>query len=218
MKQDTINFIKNEINTSTCLAVEVDEFEEELLDSYTNKPLSHQHNPLLTVIENKKLESLLEINKHCFALDLLDLKPPIGSDKHRINTITNVPIKLFAYRKSYHDREILNDQITTMLKANIIRHSNGPWSFPVVLVGKSDKIKRLCVNYKRLNDITKNDPFPIPLIGDRLDRVGSSLWFSDLDLKSGYWQIEMHADDMQKTAFTTQDGQLRISTITIWFK
>jgi hypothetical protein len=100
LKQDTINFIKNEINTSTCLAVEVDEFEEELLNSYTNKPLSHQHNPLLTVIENKQLESLLEINKDCFALDLLDLKPPIGIDKHRINTITNVPIKLFAYRKS----------------------------------------------------------------------------------------------------------------------
>jgi hypothetical protein len=58
-----------------------------------------------------------------------------------------------------------------MLKANIIRHSNSPWSFSVVLVGKSDKTKRLCVNYKRLNDITINDPFPIPLIGDILDRV-----------------------------------------------
>ncbi len=152
------------------------------------------------------MESLLEINKDCFALDLLDLKPPIGIDKHRINTITNVQIKLFAYRKSYHDREILNDQITTMLMANIIRHSNSPWSFPVVLVGKSDKTKRLCVNYKRLNDITVNDPFPITLIGDILDKVGSSLWFSDLDLKSGYCQIEMHPDDIQKTAFTTQDG------------
>jgi hypothetical protein len=94
--------------------------------------LSHQHNPLLTLIENIQLESLLEINKDCFALDLLDLKPLIGIDKHCINTITNVPIKLFAYRKSYHDREILNDQILTMLKANIIRHSSSPWSFPVV--------------------------------------------------------------------------------------
>jgi hypothetical protein len=93
-----------------------------------------------------------------------------------------------------------------MLKANIIRHSNSTWSFPVVLVGKSDKTKRLCVNYKRLNDITINDPFPIPLLGDILDRVGSSLWLSDLDLKPGYWQIEMHPDDIQKTAFTTQDG------------
>ena len=93
---------------------------------------------------------------------MLDLKPPIGIDKHRINTITNVPIKLFAYRKSYHDREILIDQISTMLKANIIRHSSSPWSFPVVLVGKVVK----------QNDITINDPFPIPLIGDILDRVG----------------------------------------------
>ena len=96
-----------------------------------------------------------------------------------MNTITNVPIKLYAYRKSYHDREILNDQITSMLKAYIIRHSTSPWSFPVVLVGKSDKSKRLCVNYKRLNDITINDPFPIPLIADILDRIGSSLWLTD---------------------------------------
>jgi hypothetical protein len=78
-----------------------------------------------------------------------------------INTITNEPIKLFAYRKSYYDREILNDQILTMLKAYIIRPSSSPWSFPFVLVGKSDKTKRLCVNYKRLNDITVNDPFPL---------------------------------------------------------
>ena len=59
-----------------------------------------------------------------------------------------------------------------MLKANIIRHSNSPWSFPVVLVGKSNKTKQVYVKYKRLNDITINDPFPIPLIGDILDRVG----------------------------------------------
>jgi hypothetical protein len=67
-------------------------------------------------------------------------------------------------------------------------------------------IKRLCVNYKRLNDITVNDPFSIPLISDILDTVCSSLWFSDLDLKSGYWQKEMHPDDIQKLPFTSQDG------------
>ena len=55
-----------------------------------------------------------------------------------------------------------------------IGHFFGPWSFPDVSVGKSDKTKRLCVNYKRLNDVTVNEPFPKPLIGDILDRVGSS--------------------------------------------
>ena len=55
LEQDTIYVIKKEINTSTCLAVEVDEFEEELLDSFTNKPLSHQHNPLRTARTTKKI-------------------------------------------------------------------------------------------------------------------------------------------------------------------
>jgi hypothetical protein len=55
-----------------------------------------------------------------------------------------------------------------------IGHFFGLWSFPDVSVGKSDKTKRLCVNYKRLNDVTVNEPFPKPLIGDILDRVGSS--------------------------------------------
>ena len=61
---------------------------------------------ILTKQENEILKTLLYANAKCLATDLLDLQPPIGIEKHRINTITNVPIKLYAYRKSYHDREI----------------------------------------------------------------------------------------------------------------
>ena len=143
--------------------------------------MDNNFNPSLTDKENVQLKQLLLEHNDCFALDLLDLKPPIDIQKHQIHTITNVPIQLYSYRKSYSDREILNEQIQQILEAKIIRHSSSPWSFPVVLVGKIDKSKRLCVNYNKLNDIIITDPFPIPLIGDILDRLGSSFWFTDLE-------------------------------------
>ena len=179
--QREIKLSPHEGHSQNIFAVDIDEFEEELLDSWTNKALSIEDNPLLTDKENVQLKQLLLEQKDCFALDLLDLKPPIDIQKHQIHTITNVPIQLYSYRKSYSDREILNEQIQQILEAKIIRHSSSPWSFPVVLVGKIDKSKRLCVNYNKLNDIIITDPFPIPLIGDILDRLGSSFWFTDLE-------------------------------------
>ncbi|UYV71010.1 K02A2.6-like [Cordylochernes scorpioides] len=77
---------------------------------------------------------------------------------------------------------------------------------PVVLVKKKDGSTRYCVDYRKLNDITKKDSYPYPRIDATLDTFARSQWFSTLDLKSGYWQVEMHPDDKEKTAFTTGCG------------
>ncbi len=74
--------------------------------------------------------------------------------------------------------------------------ATSPWSSPVVLIRKKDGNVRFCVNYKALNAITPQDQFPLLRIDDILDRLGGSTWFTSLDLKSGYWQISMHADSI----------------------
>jgi hypothetical protein len=84
--------------------------------------------------------------------------------------------------------------------------SDIPWSSPVVLVRKKNGDLRFCVDYRKLNDVTRKDCFPLPRIDDTLDMLAGVKWFSTLDLKSGYWQVDLHPDDKEKTAFSTGQG------------
>jgi hypothetical protein len=93
-----------------------------------------------------------------------------------------------------------------MKRKGVIEESEGTWSSPVVLVRKKNGDLRFCVDYRKLNDVTKKDCFPLPRINDTLDTLAGAKWFSTLDLKSGYWQVALHPDDKEKTAFSTGQG------------
>jgi hypothetical protein len=77
----------------------------------------------------------------------------------------------------------------------VIEESESPWLFPVVLIRKKNGELRFCVDYRKLNEVTKKDRFPLPRIGDTLDTLAEAKWFSTLDLKSGYRQVDVHPDD-----------------------
>ena len=89
-----------------------------------------------------------------------------------------------------------------MVEVGAIRRSFSPWASAVVLVRKKDGGLRLCIDLKKLNNRTIKDEYALPKIDDTLDCLHGARWFSTLDLKSGYWQVELEEEAKPLTAFT----------------
>ena len=126
--------------------------------------------------------------------------------KHSIDTENARPIRQPLRRSSPQQREEVERQVGELLDKGMIQPSDSPWSSPVVLVNKKDGTKRLCIDYRKLNDVTIKDAYPLPRIDDSLDALSGAMYFSTLDLASGYWQVGMNADARDKSAFSTPSG------------
>ncbi|GBM13959.1 Transposon Ty3-I Gag-Pol polyprotein [Araneus ventricosus] len=125
----------------------------------------------------------------------------INADDHPL--IKQCPRRLHLARKEAADylvKEIVNNGVW------LTRESSGSWASPIVVVEKKDGSIRFCVDYRKLNEITKKTVMPLPRIDATLDALDRSQWFTSLDLKCEYWQVEILPEDREKTAFTTGHG------------
>ena len=110
------------------------------------------------------------------------------------------------YRLSFEEKKELQKQIAELIEQGFIRPSASPYNAPVLFVKKKDESLRMCIDYRLLNDETVKDRFPLPLIDEIFDTVGSAKVFSKLDLMSGFYQIRVAEEDIPKTAFSTSNG------------
>ncbi|KRX46254.1 Transposon Ty3-I Gag-Pol polyprotein [Trichinella murrelli] len=133
--------------------------------------------------------------------------------QHRIETGGAQPVKLPPRRLPQAQREVVDHLIREMLHAGVIELPSGPWSSPVVLVRKKDPSPRFCVDYRRLNAVTRVNAQPMPRIDDTLTALAGAKWFSTLDLASGYWQVEVAGRDREKTVFSTPLGLFQFRVI-----
>lgn len=116
------------------------------------------------------------------------------------------PIKQNTRKVPMHVEAEVNKLLEEMKEKGVIEESQSPWVSPVLLVKKKDGSIRFCVDYRKLNDVTVKDSFPLPKIDDLLDRLAGYSWYSTLDLKSGYWQVKVDPADRPKTAFSIGKG------------
>lgn len=131
---------------------------------------------------------------------------------HEIKTSEAVrPIHEKPYRLPQRHRQEITEQMEVLEREGVITPSDSPWNAPLLVVPKKPDVNgvvkyRVCVDFRRLNQVTVGDAFPLPNITDILDQLGKSKYYSTLDLFQGYHQVPMNPADREKTAFSTDKG------------
>lgn len=126
--------------------------------------------------------------------------------KHNVKLSDETPFKLRARPIHPHDVEAVRQHLQELLDAGVIRESESPFSSPIVVVTKKNGQVCFCIDYRKLNLQTVKDAYALPRMDDTFTALSGSKWFSVLDLKSGYYQIEVDEVDKPKTAFVCPLG------------
>ncbi|GJP59416.1 hypothetical protein CLOP_g11776, partial [Closterium sp. NIES-67] len=153
------------------------------------------------------LAELIRKYPEIFPDDLPTGLPPSRPEDHRIELELGAqPIVQRQFRLSQPELEELQQQLDYLLTKGFIRPSTSPYAAPILFTPKKDGGFRMCINYRALNRITIKSRYPIPRADDLLDQLRGAKFFSKIDLRGGYHQIRVAADDCHKPAFRTRYG------------
>lgn len=123
-------------------------------------------------------------------------------EEHVIDTGDHPPMKQKYYPIPVHYKQRVEAEINDMLRMGIIEKSNSPWNSPLLVVPKPNGDLRICLDSRKLNSVTKIDSYPMPRIQDILDSLNNAKFLSSIDLKSAFFQINLHPDSREKTSFS----------------
>ena len=169
--------------------------DEEFLDQFTLPA------DILSPEERQEARKLLLEYRDIFSEGEYD----IGSTqlvKHKIQLTDNAPFKQRHRRIPPSMYQEVRDHLHKLLDTGVIRESESPWASAIVLVRKRNGDLRFCIDYRQLNQRTVKDSYALPRVQETLDFLGGAKYFSCLDLRSGYYQVEVQEEDIEKTAFT----------------
>jgi hypothetical protein len=127
---------------------------------------------------------------------------------HKIKLLDDKPVREPPRRIPMYKRQALEDEVKNLQDRGLIERSSSPWSSQVVMVQKKDGSWRMCVDYRKLNEKTVKDVYPLTQIDENLDTLEEAEWYTSLDLDMAYHQVPMMEEDKEKTAFATPRGGL----------
>ena len=125
---------------------------------------------------------------------------------HDIDTGDAAPIRQPPRRVPFMMQPELDKEMSRMLEQRVVEPGQSPWASPVVLVRKKDGSIRFCVDYRRLNAVTRFDAYPLPRIDETIESLSGAKFFATLDMISGYWQVGLTEEARLKSAFTVRGG------------
>ena len=154
----------------------------------------------LPLVQRKELAEVITQYREVF--------PNVPSKTNLIEHDVDVgdSIKQHPYRVSPMKKELLDKEVQYMLENDIIEESQSNWSSPCILVPKHDGGFRFCTDFRKVNDKTKSDSFPIPRIADCIDQIGNAKFVSTFDMLKGYWQVPLTQRAREISAFVTPSG------------
>lgn len=126
--------------------------------------------------------------------------------EHDILLKNQTPIALKPYPYPPAKQATIDTMIRDMEEQGLVEQSTSPWAAPIVLAKKKDGSPRLCIDYRRLNDITESNAYPMPDLNTLIRQMRGAKVFSVLDLKAGYWQVPLNQNARKYTAFRTRRG------------
>ncbi|XP_049316921.1 uncharacterized protein LOC125779690 [Bactrocera dorsalis] len=152
-----------------------------------------------------KLEQIFSSYRDVFSEKVSDLGR-CKLKKMEIELNSQTPVNMKPYRIPFSKRPIVADIIKEILENEIIRPSESPYASPIVLVEKQNGEHRLCIDYRCLNKITTKMSYPMPVMEEHFAQLAGNKYFTTLDLRMGYYQIELEEKSKQFTAFVTNEG------------
>ena len=156
----------------------------------------------LPSVQRKELAEVITQYREVFP----DVPSKTNLIEHDVDVGDSAPIKQHSYRVSPMKKELLDKEVQYMLKNDIIEESQSNWSSPCILVPKHDGGFRFCTDFRKVNDKTKSDSFPIPRIADCIDQIGNAKFVSTFDMLKGYWQVPLTQRAREISAFVTPSG------------
>ncbi|CAI5773598.1 Hypothetical predicted protein [Podarcis lilfordi] len=159
--------------------------------------------PTLTLNQQVEVKQILPDYKEIFSNTPGRAKGVV----HHIDTGDAEPIAVTPYRITGEYVGKVSNEVREMLKAGIITPSESPWVASKVLLDKPEGSIRFCLDYRKLNHVTKADAYPMPHLDDLIEAIGQCHYITCLDLTKGYYQVKMDPRNQEKTVFRSRLGQ-----------
>src|SRR6266496_1420239 len=206
-----LNNVEVEIETSEYEGFDSEMIWEDEVDIELDNILS-DYNPAEALVaekegpertfEEQSIHEMLVKYADIIYIDIKELAK-INIIQHTIHLLNSTPIAQGCRLMDQRDQNWFKKELDELLEKGIIRESMSPWATSIVIVSKKDGSRRMCLDFRKTNEVTKKNQYPIPRQTEIFASFRGAGWFTSLDLASGYWQVEMEPKSREVTAFIT---------------